>query len=113
MLRPVKSGGFDSPDRTGLLWALEVIAWNEAHLFRVARVLARLCEVPINDNWVNKPENSMESLVRSWLPQTAANIDQHLALLDMNVREYPLVGRPEERRVGKEGVGEGRSSWGP
>src|SRR3546814_6995564 len=24
MLRPVKSGGFDSPDRTGLLWALEV-----------------------------------------------------------------------------------------
>src|SRR3546814_9567472 len=44
MLRPVKSGGFDSPDRTGLLWALEVIAWNEAHLFRVARVLNRLCE---------------------------------------------------------------------
>src|SRR3546814_7344746 len=86
MLRPVKSGGFDSPDRTGLLWALEVIAWNEAHLFRVARVLARLCEVPINDNWVNKPENSMESLVRSWLPQTAANIDQRLALLDMIVR---------------------------
>src|SRR3546814_14458290 len=78
MLRPVKSGGFDSPDRTGLLWALEVIAWNEAHLFRVARVLARLCDVPINDNWVNKPETSMESMVRSWLPQTAANIDQRL-----------------------------------
>lgn len=92
MLRPVKSGGFDSPDRTGLLWALEVIAWNEAYLFRVARVLARLCEVPINDNWVNKPENSMESLVRSWLPQTAANIDQRLALLDMIVREFPSVG---------------------
>ena len=92
MMRPVKSGGFDSPDRTGLLWALEVIAWNEAYLFRVARVLARLCEVPINDNWVNKPENSMESLVRSWLPQTAANIDQRLALLDMIVREFPSVG---------------------
>src|SRR3546814_5818477 len=34
----------------------------------------------------------MESLVRSWLPQTAANIDQRLALLDMIVREFPLVG---------------------
>src|SRR3546814_9645821 len=67
MLRPVKSGGFDSPDRTGLLWALEVIAWNEAHLFRVARVLARLCEVPINDNWVNRSEehtSELQSLMR-------------------------------------------------
>lgn len=91
MLRPVKSGGFDSPDRTGLLWALEVIAWNEAHLFRVARVLARLSEVPINDNWVNKPQNSLESLVRSWLPQTAATIEQRLALLDALVREFPAV----------------------
>src|SRR3546814_8074371 len=34
----------------------------------------------------------MESLVHSWLPQTAANIDQRLELLDMIVREFPLVG---------------------
>lgn len=92
MLRPVTSEMFDSPDRTGLLWALETIAWDEANLFRVARILARLSEVPINDNWVNKPENSLESLVRSWLPQTSADIEQRLKLLDMLAREFPSVG---------------------
>jgi len=91
MLRPAGSGPFDSPDRSGLLWALETIAWNETHLFRVARILGRLSEVPINDNWVNKPENSLESLIRSWLPQTAANIEQRVKLLDILVREYPAV----------------------
>ncbi|HMG48563.1 MAG TPA: helix-turn-helix domain-containing protein [Allosphingosinicella sp.] len=93
MLRPVDSSAFgDSPDRTGLLWALETIAWDEAYLFRVARVLARLSAVPINDNWVNKPENSLESLIRSWLPQTSAGIDQRIKLVDILVREYPAVG---------------------
>lgn len=92
MLRPVASGLFDSPDRSGLLWALETIAWNEDHFFRVARILARLSEVPINDNWSNKPEASLESLVRSWLPQTAAPIEQRLKLLDVLAREFPAVG---------------------
>lgn len=92
MLRPVASGPFDSPDRSGLLWALETIAWDPNHFFRVARVLARLSEVPINDNWSNKPEASLESLIRSWLPQTAAPIAQRLKLLDILAREFPAVG---------------------
>lgn len=92
MLRPVGAGGFDSPDRTGLLWALETIAWNEAFLFRVGRILARLSEVPIDDNWLNKPENSLVSLIRSWLPQTAADVDQRIGLLDIVAREFPMVG---------------------
>lgn len=91
MLRPVV-GSFDSPDRTGLLWALETIAWNEAHLFRVGRILARLSEVPIDDNWMNRPESSLTSLIRSWLPQTAAPIERRLALLDVIAREFPAVG---------------------
>lgn len=92
MLRPVTAGGFDSPDRTGLLWALETIGWDEANLFRVARILARLSEVRIDDNWVNKPENSLQSLVRSWFPQTSAGIEQRLKLLDTLVREFPTIG---------------------
>lgn len=92
MLRPVANGAFDSPDRTGLLWGLETIAWDEANLFRVARILARLSMVPINDNWVNKPENSLQSLIRSWLPQTRADLAQRIKLLDALVREFPDVG---------------------
>src|SRR3546814_16459684 len=44
MLRPVKRGGFDSPDRTRLLWALEVIAWNEAHQIGRTPCRGRVCQ---------------------------------------------------------------------
>lgn len=74
MLRPVGSAPFDGPDRTGLLWALEITAWRRDNFVRVFDALARLSEVRIDDNWSNKPENSLYSLVRYWWPQTAAPI---------------------------------------
>ena len=92
MLRPAGSGPFDSPDRSGLLWALETTAWDPDNYFRVGRILARLSEVPIDDNWMNKPENSLASLVRSWFPQTGAAIEQRLELIDILAREFPNVG---------------------
>lgn len=78
MLRPVGSAPFDGPDRTGLLWALEIVAWHRDNFVRVFDVLARLSEVRIDDNWSNKPENSLYSLVRFWWPQTAAPIGDRL-----------------------------------
>ena len=92
MLRPTGVGPFDSPDRSGLLWALETIAWNPEYLLRVARILARLSEVPIDDNWGNKPENSLGSLVRSWMPQTAADIGMRMKIIEIVAREHPEVG---------------------
>jgi plasmid maintenance system antidote protein VapI len=92
MLRPVGSDLFDSPDRSGLLWAFEIVGWDEDHLFRVGRILAQLSDVPIEDNWVNRPENSLSSFVLSWFPQTSAGIDQRLQLIDILVSEFPSVG---------------------
>ncbi len=79
LLRPVGSAPFDGPDRTNLLWALESVAWRRDDFPRVFDILARLSEVAIDDNWSNKPENSLASLVRFWLPQTAAPIEDRLA----------------------------------
>ncbi len=79
LLRPVGSAPFDGPDRTNLLWALESVAWRRDDFPRVFDILARLSEVAIDDNWANKPENSLASLVRFWLPQTSAPIDDRLA----------------------------------
>ncbi|MEZ5683803.1 MAG: helix-turn-helix domain-containing protein [Novosphingobium sp.] len=78
MLRPVGSAPFDGPDRTGLLWALEIVAWSRDYFVRAFDALARLSEVRIDDNWSNKPENSLYSLVRFWWPQTAAPIGDRL-----------------------------------
>ena len=92
MLRPVSPGGFDSPDRTGLLWALEILAWDQAHYLRVVRILTALSEVSINDNYMNKPENSLESLVSCWHPETCVEIDGRIAALKVIVAESPEVG---------------------
>src|SRR5258708_15707365 len=92
MLRPTTAVMFDSPDRTGLLWALETLAWNPVHLPRVLRILARLSETPIEDNWINKPENSLASILRSWMPQTAADLPARLDALDLVCKTAPDVG---------------------
>jgi hypothetical protein len=57
LLKPASSGVFGGGcPRMGLLWALELLAWKPQRLSRVARLLARLSEPKIDDNWLNKPE---------------------------------------------------------
>lgn len=86
MLRPVGTALFDGPDRTGLLWALELVAWNRDYFGRAFDILGRLSEVAIDDNWANKPENSLNSLVRFWWPQTAAPLDDRLRKIEAFAR---------------------------
>lgn len=90
LLRPVNPNVFGaSPSRTGLLWALEGLSWSPATLPRAAHILARLSEVEINDNWVNKPINSLKSIFRSWMPQTAAPLQQRVALIKRLAEKFP------------------------
>lgn len=92
LLRPADTGVFGrSPSRTGLLWALEGLSWNPATLPRAAFILARLAQVEINDNWVNKPTHSLESVFRAWMPQTAANHQQRVDLLKKLAERFPDV----------------------
>lgn len=92
LLRPVEAGSMGSCDRTTLLWALELLAWEEGYYLRVVRILGRLSAVPINDNWVNKPENSLESLVSSWHLETSVDIEGRVNALRIIGREFPDVG---------------------
>ena len=91
LLRPAGSGMFGSPSRTGLLWALEGLAWNPETLPRTVMILARLAQIEINDNWVNKPAHSLAAIFRSWMPQTAANNDERLALVNVLFKRFPDV----------------------
>ncbi|MDD9884159.1 MAG: addiction module antitoxin [Gammaproteobacteria bacterium] len=90
LLKPADRGLFDSPSRAGLLWALECLAWK--HLGRVSLILARLSETVIDDNWSNKPINSLESIYRSWLPQTAAPLADRIKALEKLTRQFPDIG---------------------
>jgi addiction module HigA family antidote len=92
LLRPANSGMFGHCARSGLLWGLEILAWSPKRALRVSRLLARLSETKIEDNWVNKPENSLTSIFRSWVPQTAATVDDRAKMMEILARDFPNVG---------------------
>lgn len=73
----------------GLLWALETLAWAPKRLARVALILARLTQVPYNNNWGNTPGRSLLGLFRTWLPQTAADLQLRIAVLDLLIERNP------------------------
>ncbi|MDD9987383.1 MAG: hypothetical protein OXQ31_13995 [Spirochaetaceae bacterium] len=93
LLRNVDPGiPFDSPSRTGLLWALERLAWSPKRVMRVVLVLADLSRTKIDDNWVNKPIHSLEAIFRSWIPQTAAALNERTRALEALCKRFPDIG---------------------
>jgi hypothetical protein len=92
LMTPAESSMFSSPGRTHLLWALETLAWNPLWMPRVVAILGRLAMAQPADNWANTAEGSLGSILRSWLPQTAAPLDDRLAALDMLLQQFPSIG---------------------
>ena len=92
LLTPTDAGLFSHPARTGVLWALERLAWNPQTFPRVVHILARFSQTEINDNWFNKPINSLSAVFRSWLPQTAASLDDRIKALEALCACCPDVG---------------------
>ncbi len=91
LLRPADAGPFGRPSRTGLLWALEGLSWNPETLSRAAFILARLAQVEIRDNWVNKPTHSLKAIFRAWMPQTAASLRGRVDVMKRLVERFPEV----------------------
>ncbi len=92
LLRPVETGYFGaSCPRVGLLHALELLAWNSDFLPRVAIILAQLCQYEIKDNWANKPIFSLSQIFDKWMPQTAASLDERIAIFEQIFIRYPKV----------------------
>lgn len=92
LMTPAESGVFGSCPRTGLLWALENLAWKPDQLPRVCLILAKLAQRKVNDNWVNKPENSLQDIFRCWMPQTAASMEERIKTLELLARKFPAIG---------------------
>ncbi|WP_193171737.1 HigA family addiction module antitoxin [Nisaea nitritireducens] len=93
LLRPANAGLFGSScPRTGLLWALEGLAWNPITFPRVVKILGQLSEVEINDNFANKPIRSLGSIFRTWMPQTAADHEMRLKGIHILLDKHPSIG---------------------
>jgi len=86
------SGVFGRNYITGLLWALEGIAWEEAYLNRTAVVLAEIASHDPGGNWANRPENSLTNIFLPWKPHTFASIQKRQVALRTVCSEQPEVG---------------------
>ena len=92
LMRPVDDPIFSGNPRVELIWALEILAWSPELLLRVVDILAKLCVLEPEDRSGNTAMQSLLSIFRSWMPQTAASIEQRIAIFDQLVKNHPEVG---------------------
>jgi hypothetical protein len=79
------------PTHTGLLWALEALAWSPEYLSLAADSLARLEELDPGGRWANRPIRSLRQIFLGWDPNTTASLDQRLSCLDRLRANSPAV----------------------
>ena len=102
-----------SSPHTGLLWALENIAWSPEHFSLAVEQLARLAEVDPGGRLSNRPAASLADIYRSWLPQTSVPLDRRLAVLDGLRLRHPTVSWPLMLTMLPESRGAGSFSHSP
>lgn len=79
-----ESGGVTGrAEHTGLLWALERMAWDKRLLPRVSIALARLAEIDPGGQWSNRPKGSLHHIFFSWMPHTTASLDERIGVLKL------------------------------
>lgn len=74
---------------TGLLWALETLAWDEQYLVRVSIILGQLASHDPGGSWSNRPSNSLTTIFLPWFPQTLAPIEKRKVAIQTLQRENP------------------------
>lgn len=77
---------------TGLLWALETLAWDEQFLVCVSVILGELASHdPADGNWANRPSKSLTTILLPWLPQTTASLEKRKVAIQTLQKEVPEV----------------------
>jgi hypothetical protein len=84
-------GVYGSNYTTGLLWALETLAWDPEHLTRVVVLLGELAARDPGGNWGNRPERSLCTILLPWLPQTCAPVSKRRTAVATLLGEFPDV----------------------
>lgn len=78
----------------GLLWALEVIAWDANHFERAVLCLAKLAAIDPGGKLSNRPINSLRAIFLSWAPGTSVRTKRRLAVLQSTVNAVPIIAWP-------------------
>lgn len=74
---------FTESPHTGLLWALERLAWSPDFLSRAAHLLARLAAIDPGGRLSNRPDRSLHEIFLPWHPGTSADSLLRLEVIDV------------------------------
>ncbi len=74
---------------SGLLWALEGLAWEPDYVHRAVAALGRLAVTDPGGSWSNRPANSLRDIFLPNLPQTYASPQARLEVFDALSKEDP------------------------
>ena len=77
---------------SGLLWALETLAWHPDFLTRVIVVLGDLASIDPGGSWANRPINSLRTILLPWHVQTCASMEKRKMAVETLLREQSEVG---------------------
>ena len=83
---------FPTYRHTGVLWALEIIAWDPNYFHRAVMVLAGLAALNPQIQLGNTPANSLAEIFILWHPNTNATWAAQLTALKEICALYPSVG---------------------
>lgn len=78
-----------SSPHTGLLWALENLAWSSEHFGQAVDLLARLNTIDPGGQQSNRPFSSLESVFTPWHPENSATIERRLDVIDGLRQRHP------------------------
>jgi hypothetical protein len=84
-------GMFGRNYMTGLLWALENLAWDEKYLVRVTVILGNLDSRDPGGNWGNRPSHSLTTIFLPWMPQTIAPPEKRIVAVKTLIKEFHKV----------------------
>ena len=76
---------------TGLLWAMETLAWHEDYLIRVCVVLGDLASRDPGGNWAKRPASSLLGILHPSRPHTNASVLKQRVAVETLRQEFPEV----------------------
>ena len=77
---------------SGVLWALETLAWDANYLSRVVIFLGELAARDPGGRFANRPANSLTTILLPWMPQTCAPVAKRGAAVATLLAELPDIG---------------------
>ena len=92
LFNPDSSPSFGPHHHTGLLFALEGLAWNRNSLSRVSQLLASLHERAPRTKLGNSPIRTLVQVFMPWYPQTTAPVAERVRILETVSKRHPETG---------------------